>query len=115
LVNDPAKLAEMNTFTTQWSPYVANYVFSDYYVEDGSFLRLNTVTLGYTVPRSIINSLKIQNVRIYCSAYNLWLWTNYSGFDPEVSTRRRTQLTPGVDFSPYPRAKSVVVGLNLTF
>jgi TonB-linked SusC/RagA family outer membrane protein len=115
LVNDPAKLTEMNAVTTQWSPYVANYAFSDYYVEDGSFLRLNTVTLGYTVPKRIINKLNIQNIRIYCSAYNLGLWTNYSGFDPEVSTRRKTQLTPGVDFSSYPRAKSFVFGLNLTF
>ncbi|MDR1764241.1 MAG: TonB-dependent receptor [Dysgonamonadaceae bacterium] len=115
LVNDPVKLAEMNATTTTWSPYVANYVFSDYYVEDGSFLRLNTLTLGYTVPKAVISKLKIQNLRVYCSAYNLALWTNYSGFDPEVSTRRKSQLTPGVDFSSYPRAKSVVFGLNLTF
>jgi TonB-linked SusC/RagA family outer membrane protein len=115
LVNDPAKLAEMNATTTQWSPHVANYAFSDYYVEDGSFLRLNTVTLGYTIPKTVLSKLKIQNLRIYCSAYNLGLWTNYSGFDPEVSTRRKTQLTPGVDYSSYPRAKSFVFGLNLTF
>jgi TonB-linked SusC/RagA family outer membrane protein len=115
LVNDPAKLAEMNVNTSQWSPYIANYAFSDYYVEDGSFLRLNTVTAGYTLPKTFISRLNIQNLRVYCSAYNLGLWTNYSGFDPEVSTRRKTQLTPGVDYSPYPRAKSVVFGLNLTF
>lgn len=115
LVNDPVKLAEMNASTTQWSPYTSNYVFSDYYVEDGSFIRLNTLTLGYTMPAKTVQKLKIQKIRLYCSAYNLWLWTNYSGFDPEVSTRRKTQLTPGVDFSSYPRSKSVVFGLNLTF
>jgi len=115
LVNDPAKLATMNANTTMWSPYVANYVFSDWAVEDGSFLRLNTVTLGYSLPSSLLQKVKIQNVRLYCSAYNVFLWTNYSGFDPEVSTRRKTNLTPGVDFSAYPRAKSVVFGLNLTF
>jgi TonB-linked SusC/RagA family outer membrane protein len=115
LVNDPAQLEAMNANTTMWSPYVANYVFSDWAVEDGSFLRLNTVTLGYTLPKSILQTLKIQNLRLYCSAYNVALWTNYSGFDPEVSTRRKTNLTPGVDFSAYPRAKSLVFGLNLTF
>ncbi|HPF51319.1 MAG TPA: TonB-dependent receptor [Draconibacterium sp.] len=115
LVNDPAQLAALNANTTMWSPYVANYVFSDWAVEDGSFLRLNTVTLGYTLPSSVLQKVKIQNVRLYCSAYNVFLWTNYSGFDPEVSTRRKTNLTPGVDFSAYPRSKSVVFGLNLTF
>ena len=115
LVNDPGQLASLNANTTMWSPYVANYVFSDWAVEDGSFLRLNTVTLGYTLPSSIMQKFKVENLRVYCSAYNVFLWTNYSGFDPEVSTRRKTNLTPGVDFSAYPRAKSVVFGLNLTF
>jgi hypothetical protein len=115
IVNDPAQLAAMNANTTAWSPYVKNYVFSDYYVEDGSFLRLNTVTLGYTLPASILTKLNIRNLRLYCSAYNVALWTNYSGFDPEVNTRRKTVLTPGVDCSAYPRSKSLVFGLNLTF
>jgi TonB-linked SusC/RagA family outer membrane protein len=115
LVNDPAQLAAMNANTTQWSPYVSNYVFSDYYVEDGSFLRLNTLTLGYTLPKSVLEKFKLNNLRVYCSAYNLAIWTNYSGFDPEVSTRRRSQLTPGVDFSAYPRSRSIVFGLNLSF
>jgi hypothetical protein len=115
LVNDPAQLAAMNANTTMWSPYVQNYVFSDWAVEDGSFLRLNTLTLGYTLPKSVLETLKIQNLRLYCTASNLWIWTNYSGFDPEVSTRRKTNLTPGVDFSAYPRAKSFVFGVNLTF
>ncbi|MDR2511181.1 MAG: TonB-dependent receptor [Bacteroidales bacterium] len=116
LVNDPAQLEAMNANTTMWSPYApSNYVFSDWAVEDGSFLRLNTVTLGYTIPKHLTMKAKIQNVRIYCSAYNLWLLTKYTGFDPEVNTRRSTPLTPGVDFSAYPRSKSVVFGLNITF
>jgi hypothetical protein len=115
LVNDKDQLAAMNAHATQWSPYVTQYAFTDFYVEDGSFLRLNTLTLGYTVPRKALNRLGIQNLRFYCSTYNLALWTNYSGFDPEVSTRRKNPLTPGVDFSSYPRAKSFVAGINLTF
>ncbi|WP_234408982.1 TonB-dependent receptor [Marinilabilia salmonicolor] len=91
------------------------FVFSDWAVEDGSFLRLNTLTLGYTLPSDLISRVGLSNFRVYASAYNVFTWTNYSGFDPEVSTRRRTALTPGVDYSAYPKSRSFVVGLNLTF
>lgn len=113
--NDPAQLAEMNANTTMWSPYMARYVFSDWAVEDGSFLRLNTLTLGYTLPKTVLNKANIQNVRFYVSGYNVHTWTNYTGFDPEVSTRRRTPLTPGVDYSAYPKSRSFVFGMNLSF
>ena len=115
LCNDPVKLAEMNANTTMWSPWMKQFVFSDWAVEDGSFLRLNTLTLGYTVPRYILDKMKIQNLRVYVTGYNVFCWTNYSGADPEVSTRRQTELTPGVDYSAYPKSRSVVVGLNLSF
>jgi TonB-dependent starch-binding outer membrane protein SusC len=94
---------------------MARYVFSDWAVEDGSFLRLNTLTLGYTVPSSIVSKIKIQSLRFYATAYNVFIITDYSGFDPEVSTRRRTNLTPGVDYSAYPRSRQFVFGLNLNF
>jgi len=113
--NDPAELEALNRNTTLWSPYMSRFVFSDWAVEDGSFLRLNTLTLGYTLPVSISHKAKIEKVRLYATGYNLWLLTNYSGFDPEVSTRRKTQLTPGVDYSAYPKSKLFVVGLNLNF
>jgi TonB-linked SusC/RagA family outer membrane protein len=115
LVNDPETLTAMNANTTMWSPFMDRYVFSDWAVEDGSFLRLNTLTLGYTLPSTITERLKIQNLRFYATGYNVFILTNYSGFDPEVSTRRRTPLTPGVDYSAYPRSKQITVGLNLTF
>lgn len=113
--NDPAELTAMNANTTLWSPYTKTFVLSDWAVEDGSFLRLSTLTLGYTLPEKISSKLKMKKLRFYASAYNLWLWTNYSGFDPEVSTRRNTPLTPGVDYSAYPRSKSFVFGLNVNF
>jgi hypothetical protein len=115
LVNDAAKLAAMNANTTMWSPYMSRYVLSDWAIEDGSFLRLNTLSLGYTIPRSITGKVKIQKVRVYASANNLFVLTNYTGFDPEVSTRRSTPLTPGVDYSPYPKSKQFIFGLNLNF
>jgi len=113
--NDPAELAAMNAGTTLWSPYMKTFVLSDWAVEDGSFLRLSTITLGYTLPEKIASKLKMKKLRIYASGYNLWLLTDYTGFDPEVSTRRRTNLTPGVDYSAYPKSKSFVFGLNVNF
>jgi hypothetical protein len=115
LVTDPATLQSMNAGTTMWSPYMSRYVFSDWAVEDGSFVRLNTLTLGYTLPSSITTRLHIQSLRFYATAYNVFLITDYSGYDPEVSTRRKTPLTPGVDYSAYPRSRQLVVGLSLNF
>jgi len=113
--NDPAQLEAMNATTTMWSPYTKKFIFSDWAVEDGSFLRLNTLTLGYTLPHKIVSALKIQNLRFYVTGYNVFCLTNYTGFDPEVSTRRQTALTPGVDYSAYPKSRQLVVGLNLSF
>jgi TonB-linked SusC/RagA family outer membrane protein len=113
--NDAAELTAMNANTTLWSPYMRTFVLSDWAVEDGSFLRMSTVTLGYTLPQVLSAKLRMKKLRIYASGYNLWLLTNYSGFDPEVSTRRKTGLTPGVDYSAYPKSKSFILGLNVNF
>lgn len=115
LVNDPATLQTMNATTTMWSPYMARHVFSDWAVEDGSYLRLNTLSLGYTLPAGIVSRAHLQNLRFYVSAYNVFTLTNYSGFDPEVSSRRNTVLTPGLDYSAYPKSRQILYGLNLTF
>ena len=115
ICNDPEKLAAMNANTTMWSPYTQRMIFSDWAVEDASFLRLNTLTLGYTLPATLLNKVGIQNLRFYVTGYNLFCWTNYSGYDPEVSTIRKTNLTPGVDYSAYPKSRQFVVGLNLNF
>lgn len=115
LVTDPATLAAMNANTTMWSPYMKKYVFSDWAVEDGSFLRLSTLTLGYNVPSNLMQKLNIQNLRFYVTGYNVFVLTNYSGFDPEVSNRRKTPLTPGVDYSAYPRSRQLVFGVNVNF
>jgi len=115
LVTDPTQLEALNANTTMWSPYMSRYVFSDWAVEDGSFLRLNTLTLGYTVPEKMISQIGLTSLRFYATANNVFIITGYSGLDPEVSTRRRTPLTPGVDYSPYPRSRQLVFGLNLNF
>ena len=113
--NDPAQLQEMNANTTLWSPYMKQFVLSDWAIEDGSFLRLNTLTVGYTLPTKLSRRIGMNRLRIYASGYNVHTWTNYSGFDPEVSTRRKTPLTPGVDYSAYPKSRLLVFGLNVSF
>lgn len=115
LITDPTQLAEANAGTTMWSPLMSTAVFSDWAVEDGSFLRLSSVTLGYTLPDRWMQKLHIKKFRLYVTGANLFCWTGYSGYDPEVDTRRATPLTPGVDYSAYPRSRSVVFGANLTF
>ncbi|WP_304321279.1 TonB-dependent receptor [Phocaeicola plebeius] len=92
----------------------SNRVFSSRVIEDGSYLRLKTVTLGYTFPKSMIAKAHLSNVRLYLAAQNLWTWTSYSGYDPEVSVRN-SALTPGLDFSSYPRAYTISFGVNLGF
>ena len=115
ICNDPVKLAALNATTTEFSPYTDRMVFSDWAVEDGSFLRLNTLTLGYTLPNSLVKRFGISSLRFYTTAYNVFCITKYSGYDPEVSTMRRTNLTPGVDYSAYPKSRQFVIGLNLNF
>ena len=92
----------------------SNKVISSRIIEDGSFLRLKTATLGYTLPKAKITKAGLSNVRFYLAAQNLWTWTSYSGYDPEVSVRN-SALTPGLDFSSYPRSLSVSFGVNLAF
>jgi len=89
------------------------YSYSTRVVEDGSYLRLKTVSLGYTVNPDFLTRLKVRSLRFYASAQNLLTWTNYSGYDPEVSVMY-SALTPGFDYSSYPRPKTIVFGLNLS-
>lgn len=89
--------------------------YSTRIIEDGSFLRLKTVALGYNLPADFVKRSKVfKTGRVYLSAQNLYTWTNYSGYDPEVSVRN-SALTPGFDYSAYPRARTVTFGINTTF
>lgn len=89
-------------------------VYSSRVVEDASFLRLKSVTVGYTFPRSVLRRLHFDTMRVYLSADNLFTFTNYSGPDPEVSTRTSV-LTPGFDWSAYPRSRGITAGISFTF
>lgn len=89
------------------------YVFSSRVIEDGSFLRLKNVTLGYTLGPKMAKKLHISNMRLFVSADNLWTFTNYSGQDPEVSTKPGV-LTPCFDWSAYARALGVTGGISIS-
>lgn len=88
--------------------------YSSRVIEDGSYLRLKNVSLGYTIPSRQLRKAGISSMRIYVSADNIWTLTNYSGPDPEVSTRNSV-LTPGFDWSAYPRAYGFTAGVNISF
>lgn len=119
-------LNQFASYANRWTPdnpdsdipaatkSASNNVISSRIIEDGSYLRLKTVTLGYTFPKTLIAKAKLSNARVYLAAQNLWTWTSYSGYDPEVSIRN-SALTPGLDFSSYPRAFTLSFGVNWGF
>jgi len=111
---DPDALAALNSEASIWAPPQGRYLFHSWAVEDGSFLRVNNITIGYTLPGTLTKRISIERLRIYATGNNLFTFTNYSGFDPEVNTRRSTPLTPGVDYSAYPRSRALLVGINVT-
>ncbi|HSC51990.1 MAG TPA: TonB-dependent receptor [Phnomibacter sp.] len=88
--------------------------YSTYTIEDGSYLRFKTLSLGYNVPASALRSLKIKAVRAYSAVQNVYTWTHYSGQDPEVSLYNSV-LTGGFDYSSYPKARTFTLGLDVTF
>lgn len=88
---------------------------SDRFLEDASYLRLKNLSLGYRLPANIASKLGLSSARIYVSGQNLLTFTDYSGFDPEVSTFTTSNTAPGTDFLTFPQARTMLVGLNLGF
>ncbi len=105
---------QINARKTLWNPQdvTKRYTLSNF-VEDGSFVRLTDLTIGYTLPSSITNKWGISRLRLYMTGSNLFCWTSYSGFDPEVDIQNG--LTPNVDHNRYPRSRSYLLGVNLSF
>jgi len=92
-----------------------NRRISDRFIEDGSFIRLKNITLGYNFSHTMSKRLKMQNLRAYVSTQNLKTWTNYSGYDPEIGSFNQNPLINGVENGRYPISRSITVGLNATF
>jgi TonB-linked SusC/RagA family outer membrane protein len=117
-------LNQYATFSNRWTPENTNTTmfrvngqgpnaYSSRIVEDGSYLRLKTVALGYNIPPAVLKRLKVKSAKVYASAQNLLTFTNYTGFDPEVAVYY-SPLTPGFDYSSYPRPKTIVFGFNVS-
>ncbi len=117
VITDPKALEGLNTDAKLWQPLrsASSFYVHSWAIEDGSFVRINNITLGYTFPKNLTSRIKVSNLRIYGTVNNLAVFTNYSGYDPEVNTRRNTPLTPGVDYSAYPRSRTFIAGVNLSF
>ena len=111
---NPELLQALNQDASIWHPIANSTLVTDWAIEDGFFLRLGTLSLGYTLPESIAKGGLIKKMRCYVTGYNLKVWTKYSGQDPEVDTGR-SPLTPGLDYSAYPKAKTFLLGVNITF
>jgi len=94
--------------------YITNDVYSRF-VEDGSFLRLKNVTLGYTLPSKWTRRAFMSRVRAYVSGQNLFCISGYSGYDPEVSTAGNNPMTPGLDWGAYPKSRVFTFGLEVQF
>lgn len=90
-----------------------NYNVSDRFLEDGSFFRLRTIQLGYSLPGSILSKMKLSNFRIYVSGTNLKTWTDYSGYTPEISSH--SVINVGIDRGTFPISKTILFGVNVTF
>ncbi len=91
-----------------------NNLHSNRLLEDGSYLRLKNVSIGYSVPAKFTNRLMLEQLRIYCSATNFWTYTKYTGSDPEVSTLDGSTAAQGIDFFTLPQIKTVSVGISAT-
>ncbi|MBO9573642.1 MAG: SusC/RagA family TonB-linked outer membrane protein, partial [Chitinophagaceae bacterium] len=113
------------TLLNRWTPTNTNTdmhkaaedpspTLSDRFVEDGSYLRLKNLTLGYTLPARIASKLRLKNARFYVTAQNILTWTNYTGIDPEVSRNGQDVLNSGIDNSIYPSNKTILGGVSIS-
>ena len=87
---------------------------STWHLEDGSYLRLQNLTIGYTFPKKWTKKINLEKLRVYFSGNNLKTWTNYTGYNPEVSLRNSNALSPGEDYGTYPLSKTFMIGINIT-
>ena len=112
----PAEIQALNANANIWMPIKSAGAFypSSWAIEDGSFLRVNNLTVGYSFPVKQLVKMKISKLRVYFTANNLAVFTKYTGYDPEVSVRN-SPLTPGLDYSAYPKSRSFIFGVNANF
>ena len=122
IITDYETLKAMNANASYWSATTMsdnNPVPTSWAVEDGSFLRLQNLTVGFTLPKDWTRKFACNQLRLYCTLNNLFCITGYDGYDPEVNSAIRNSktsgVTPGADYSAYPKSFSWTAGVNITF
>ena len=125
--NADARDATTIEILNQWSPTNENSDISAYspssrealqssrWVEDGSFIRLNNISLGYYFPESLLSRTFIKGIKIYASAQNILLISDYSGYDPEINSGQNSDIDQSVDWGAYPSPRTVTFGINAQF
>lgn len=118
-VTDPAALKALNANAKYALPFAEVGIVSSDFIEDASYLRLQNLSIGYTVPRNITKTVGINNLRLYATVTNLFCLTGYSGIDPDVNSNFDAGgngfPTPNYDYQAYPKTRSWTFGLNVTF
>ncbi|GAA3981069.1 TonB-dependent receptor [Pedobacter ginsengiterrae] len=119
-VTDIPRLTTYSANPTQNGGAANNYggnvaSLSSRYLEDGSFIRLKTLTLGYTLPKDVLSKIGVSKFRIYAQGTNLLTFTNYGGLDPEVSSQSNNQNTVGYDWATVPQPRTFQIGASVTF
>ena len=116
-VTDPAALDALNANAKYHLPYHEFGLTLSEWFEKSDYLRLNSLTVGYTLPKMITQKVGIERLRFYVTGGNLFTITGYSGLDPEVNARETSSAypTPGLDFGAYPRSRTYTFGLNVDF
>ncbi len=107
--------ADMPRIGASSASSASNYRFSDKFIEDGSYLRIQNISVGYTLPRKWISRVGLQNLRVYANLQNVYTFTKYSGYDPEVGAENQDALMSGIDNFRYPTPRIYTFGLNVTF
>jgi len=92
-----------------------NWRMSDAYVEDGSYIRLQNISLAYTLPKDWVKRVYLENVKVYCNIQNVYTWTKYKGYDPEVGCLYGNTLLNGIDYGRYPSPRIYTFGINVSF
>ena len=92
-----------------------NQKMSDWFIEDGPYVRLQNVTLGYSISPDFLQKIKVSRLRLYLSAQNLYTWTKYTGYDPEIGSFNQNALLTGIDNGRYPSPRTFSFGLNVDF
>lgn len=116
LLNSWTGEGSTNTFTrNSYKAAESNKFFSTFNIENGAFLRVRNVQLGYTLPAAISQKVGMSRTRIYITAQNLFTFTKYSGYDPEIGSRNSNALQTGVDFGRYPVSRMFTAGFNFQF